>query len=179
MLKAFDWSPWIKAITIKLYYCTSSFNWCFKFRFISSQRYLLLLLPTSATSSLNIVQCWSWILRIWIPAGKSHEGLHLNAALIKLCLNPLVLMIGKCHEEMANIQRNLCPILIWSQPATHLPQLTLSSSHFIHEVRVEWLIVQSKIYYSLLAPFKRCSYSRVKFGKINIWQNQHFREKLR
>ena len=38
MLKAFDWSPWIKAITIKLYYCTSSFNWWFKFRFIWSQR---------------------------------------------------------------------------------------------------------------------------------------------
>ena len=38
MLKAFDWSPWIKAITIKLYCCTSSFNWWFKFRFIWSQR---------------------------------------------------------------------------------------------------------------------------------------------
>ena len=31
-----------------------------------------------------IVQCWSWILRIWNPAGESHEGRHSNAALIIL-----------------------------------------------------------------------------------------------
>ena len=49
-----------------------------------------------------------------------------------------LLMIGK-------YQRSLCPILIWSQPATHPPQLTLSSSHFIHEVRVEWLISRFKV----------------------------------
>ena len=34
--------------------------------------------------SVNIVQCWSWILRIWNPAGESHEGRHSNAALIIL-----------------------------------------------------------------------------------------------
>ena len=35
-------------------------------------------------------------------------------------------------------------LLIWCQPATHLPLLILSLSHFIHEVRVEWLISGSK-----------------------------------
>ena len=34
--------------------------------------------------SVNLVQCWSWILRIWNPAGESHEGRHSNAALIIL-----------------------------------------------------------------------------------------------
>ena len=93
MLKAFDWSPWIKAITIKLYCCTSSFNWWFKFRFIWSQRNCCIFITftshicniiTQIGICVNIVRCWSWILRIWNPAGESHEGRHSNAALIIL-----------------------------------------------------------------------------------------------
>ena len=49
----------------------------------------------------------------------------------------------KQHRYICRICRFLhlclCPILIWSQPATPLLQLILSS-HFIHEVRVESLI---------------------------------------